>query len=139
MTLQEILLRVLAALLTGFTIGFERQWRHKMAGLRTNILVALGACFYVILSVQLTQQTGDVTRIIGQVVTGIGFLGAGIIFREGANIHGLTTAATVWCSSAIGCMAGAGFFPESLLATLAVLVVNIMLVPVDNWLSNRKT
>ena len=138
MALQDLLLRILIALLAGVLVGFERQWHHKSAGLRTNTLVAVGSAFYVILSVELTQYSGDVTRIIGQVVTGIGFLGAGIIFREGANVHGLTTAATVWCSSAIGCISGAGYLVEALIATATILLVNVALVPIDNWLSTRK-
>lgn len=138
MELLDLIFRILIALIAGMVIGFERQWHHKSAGLRTNTLVCMGAAFYVIISIMLTQESGDVTRIIGQVVTGIGFLGAGIIFREGANIHGLTTAATVWCSSAIGCMAGAGFFTEAAVAAVTVVGINIILVPVDNWLNNRK-
>ncbi len=121
----------------GILIGFERQWHHKSAGLRTNTLVATGAALFVLLSIELTLVNGDVTRIIGQVVTGIGFLGAGIIFKEGINIHGLTTAATVWCSSAIGCLAAAGYFTETLIATLVVLGINLLLLPLDKWLSNR--
>lgn len=138
MPIQDLLLRIFIALLAGVVIGFERQWHHKSAGLRTNTLVAIGSAFYVILSVELTQETGDVTRIIGQVVTGIGFLGAGIIFREGANVHGLTTAATVWCSSAIGCLSGAGYFSEAIIATVTIVAVNIALVPIDTWLNKRK-
>lgn len=138
MTLIEFSLRIGAALLAGIVIGIERQWHHKSAGLRTNTLVALGSALYVLLSISVTQEDGDVTRIIGQVVTGIGFLGAGIIFREGANIHGLTTAATVWCSSAIGCMIGAGLYFESAIATVTIVVVNLLLMPIDNWLNRKK-
>lgn len=137
MTLPEFGSRIGMALITGLVIGFERQWHHKSAGLRTNTLVAIGACLYVLISVELTQEKGDVTRIIGQVSSGIGFLGAGIIFKEGLNIHGLTTAATVWCSSAIGCIAAIGLFTESILATAAVLFVNLALIPLDNWLTRR--
>lgn len=77
---------------------------------------------------------GDVSRIIGQVVTGIGFLGGGIIFKEGVSVRGLTTAATVWCSSAIGALAAGGFFYETLLGTLAILAVNIILVPMNDFI-----
>lgn len=138
MGLQDLVYRILVALIAGVIVGFERQWHHKSAGLRTNTLVSIGAAFYVILSIQLTAQNGDVTRIIGQIVTGIGFLGAGIIFREGASVHGLTTAATVWCSSAIGCFAGAGYYVETGVATLTIVTINILLVPIDKWLNNRK-
>jgi putative Mg2+ transporter-C (MgtC) family protein len=137
MTTTDFILRLLAAALAGLLIGFERQWHHKSAGLRTNALVAIGAALYVLLSIGITQTNGDVTRIIGQVVSGVGFLGAGIVFREGANVHGLTTAATVWCSAAIGCLAAAGYYRETLISTLAVLIVNALLVPLDKWLSER--
>lgn len=137
MTLKDFIFRILIALVAGIVIGLERQWKRKSLGLRTTTLVSLGACLYVVLSIQITQETGDVSRIIGQVVTGIGFLGAGIIFRQGSSIHGLTTAATVWCSSAIGCLAGAGYFPETIIATLTIIIVNIFFVPIDKWLSKR--
>jgi putative Mg2+ transporter-C (MgtC) family protein len=91
------------------------------------------------LSIKITQSEGDVTRIIAQVVTGIGFLGAGIIFKEGINVRGLTTAATVWCSSAIGCLAAAGYFLETLAGTIAVLIINYFLMPIDKRLAERNT
>jgi putative Mg2+ transporter-C (MgtC) family protein len=138
MTISEFGIRLAAAFAAGLVIGLERQWHHKPAGLRTNILVTVGSALFVLLSINITQENGDVTRIIGQVVTGIGFLGAGIIFREGTNIHGLTTAATVWCSSAIGCTAAAGYYLETLLGTAAVVIINLLLVPLDNWLVKRK-
>ncbi len=138
MTTLEFTLRLLTALFSGMLIGIERQWHHKSAGLRTNTLVATGAAIFVLLSINLTQEQGDVTRIIGQVVTGIGFLGAGIIFKEGISVHGLTTAATVWCSSAIGSIAAAGYYIETLIGVAAIVSVNIILIPLDNWLSERK-
>ena len=102
MTKTEFTIRLLSALVAGFLIGFERQWNHKSAGLKTNTLVSVGAAIFVLISILVTQKgNGDVTRIIGQVVTGIGFLCAGIIFKEGLSVHGLTTAVTVWCCSAI--------------------------------------
>lgn len=137
MTITEFAIRIAAALLAGFLIGFERSWRRKSAGLRTITLVTIGSALYVILSISLTQNQGDVTRIIGQVVTGIGFLGGGIIFKEGVNVHGLTTAATIWCSSAIGCLAGAGYYAETLFATLIILLINAGLLVMDRYLENR--
>jgi putative Mg2+ transporter-C (MgtC) family protein len=138
MTSLEFTIRILAALLAGLLIGFERQWHHKSAGLRTTTLVSVGSAVYVLLSIIITQTSGDVTRIIGQVVTGIGFLCAGVIFREGLSVHGLTTAVTIWCSSAIGCLAAAGYYVETSIATFLILAVNLGLKPVDNWLINRK-
>ena len=137
MTNQEFTIRVLVASLAGMIIGFERQWQHKSAGLRTTTLVSLGSALYVLLSIIITQTRGDVTRIIGQVVTGIGFLCAGVIFREGISIHGLTTAVTIWCSSAIGCLAAAGYDIETFIATFLILTVNFGLKFVDKWLASR--
>ena len=138
MTTSEFIIRVLVALLAGVVIGFERQWHHKSAGLRTTTLVSFGSAIYVLLSIMLTQTGGDVTRIIGQVVTGIGFLCAGVIFREGLSVHGLTTAVIIWYSSAIGCLAAAGYYIETFIATFLILTVNLGLKSVDNWLTNRK-
>src|ERR1700761_2876399 len=95
------------ATLLGACIGFERQWRQRMAGLRTNTLVAIGAASFVIFA-SLVPGEGSPTRVAAQVVSGIGFLGAGIIVREGFNITGLNTAATLWCSAAVGVLAGEG-------------------------------
>jgi putative Mg2+ transporter-C (MgtC) family protein len=83
------------------------------------------------------KSNGDVTRIIGQMVTGIGFLCAGIIFKEGLSVHGLTTAVTVWCCSAVGCLAAAGYFKETFIATFFIIVINICLKSVDDWLTER--
>lgn len=138
MLLSEFITRLFLALFAGLIIGFERQWQHKSAGLRTNALVAVGSALYVLLSIIITEKGGgDVTRIIGQVVTGIGFLCAGIIFKEGLSVHGLTTASTVWCCSAIGSLAAAGYYSETVIATLSILGINILLRPLDDWLTNR--
>ncbi|MBV8651001.1 MAG: MgtC/SapB family protein, partial [Alphaproteobacteria bacterium] len=99
--LIEALGRLGLALVLGSAIGFERQWHQKMAGLRTNALVALGASGFVVFSA-MVGPAGDPTRIAAQVVSGIGFLGAGIILRQGINVHGLNTAATLWCSAMVG-------------------------------------
>lgn len=138
LTIQAFTIRVIAALFSGLLIGFERQWQHKAAGLRTNTLVAVGSALYVLLSIDLTQEQGDVTRIISQVVTGVGFLCAGVIFKDGFSVHGLTTAVIIWCNSAIGCLAAAGYFAETAIATAAVIGVNLTLKPVDQWLGSRK-
>jgi len=138
MTYLEFTLRVLVALLAGMLIGFERQWNHKTISLRTATLVSIGSALYVLLSITITQTNGDATRIIGQVVTGIGFLCAGVIFKEGFSVHGLTTSVTIWCSSAIGCLAAAGYYIETFIATFFILLVNVGLKSVDTWLTNRK-
>ena len=140
MSHSEFTLRLLVGLVAGLVIGIERELQNKPAGLRTNTLVATGAALFVLLSFNIAAKYGintDVTRIIGQVVTGIGFLGAGIIFKEGGDIYGLTTAATIWCSAAVGCLAGSGFFIEAVIGTVIIVSVNLLLIPLDKWLSNR--
>jgi putative Mg2+ transporter-C (MgtC) family protein len=116
------------ATLMGACIGFERQWRQRMAGLRTNTLVAIGAASFVIFE-SLFPDDGSPTRVAAQVVSGIGFLGAGIIFREGLHVTGLNTAATLWCSAAVGLLAGSGYPLQAALATMFVVLVNLTLRP----------
>ena len=123
------------ALVLGSAIGIERQWHQKMAGLRTNALVALGASGFVVFSVMVGQ--GDPTRIAAQVVTGIGFLGAGVILREGINVHGLNTAATLWCSAMVGTFAGGGYWAPSVAAAGFVIVTNLLLRPLVQRLNSR--
>jgi putative Mg2+ transporter-C (MgtC) family protein len=129
MTPLEIALRLGTALLIGAVIGFERQWRQRMAGLRTNALVSIGAAGFVIFS---TTVAGDnsPTRVAAQVVSGIGFLGAGVILREGINVRGLNTAATLWCSAMVGTFAGAGLLLASALAGTFVVGTNLFLRPI---------
>src|ERR1700674_4187548 len=107
-------IRLGLALIFGASVGAERQWRQRMAGLRTNALVAAGAAMFVMLTALTTRAADDSFRIAGQVVSGIGFLGACVILRNGLNITGLNTAATLWCSAAIGTLAGYGFFGSPL-------------------------
>jgi len=128
MHLDEAIYRMILALLCGGLIGVERQWHQKMAGLRTNVLVSVGAACYVLFAYRLTPP-GDVTRMAGQVVTGIGFLGAGVIMHEGINVHGLNTAATLWCSAAVGMFAGAGVMIEAALLATFVTLTNMILRP----------
>jgi putative Mg2+ transporter-C (MgtC) family protein len=123
--------RAIAALVLGAVIGLERQWRQRMAGLRTNALVALGAALFELFAVLLTGQHGvDPTRIAAYVVSGIGFLGAGVILRDGVNIRGINTAATIWCSAAVGVLAGAGFILEALIGAALVVLAHLLLRPV---------
>ncbi len=119
---------LIVALACGAVIGSERQIRQRMAGLRTNALVALGAAGFVIFS-QLFPNEVSQTRVAAQVVSGIGFLGAGIIFRDGFNVHGLNTAATLWCAAAVGLMAGAGAWSFAVLLTGLVVFINLGLRP----------
>ena len=116
------------AVALGAVIGFERQWRQRLACLRTNTLVALGAASFVVYE-NLFSGEANLTRVAAQVVSGIGFLGAGIIFREGLNVRGLNTAATLWCSAAVGVLAGGGALSYAALAAGMVIVVNLLLRP----------
>jgi putative Mg2+ transporter-C (MgtC) family protein len=134
--LLNFLLNIGTAMILGLAIGLERELRQHPAGLRTNSLVCVGAALFVSLSFQLAQE-GDRTRIAGQVVTGIGFLGGGVILREGLNIRGLSTAATLWCSAAIGTLAGAGLRVEAAVGSGAVLLVHLALRPVVKRLDAR--
>ena len=139
METSEFIFRLLAAMATGGIIGVERELSNKSAGLKTNMLVSIGASIYVLinLSIIAEQGEGDPTRIIGQIVTGIGFLGGGVILHRGANVLGPTTAATIWCSAAIGCLAGLGMYLEAGICTLAVLIVNFAFKKLDGWFDDE--
>lgn len=121
-------MRLATALLLGAMIGFERQWRQRLAGLRTNALVALGAAGFVVFSVTAAGNDSP-TRVAAQIVSGIGFLGAGVILREGLNVRGLNTAATLWCSAMVGTFAGAGLLLASVIAGGFVMLTNLFLRP----------
>lgn len=111
------------ATLLGYLIGIEREFHGKVVGTRTISLIALGTSLYVLMSP--TIFGGDNSRIIAQVVSGIGFLGAGIIFKDGDSVKGLTTAATVWCAAAVGGLCGFGMFAEAILGTVTIIAINI--------------
>jgi len=128
MTQIEFVIRLGVAFLLGSALGLERQWRQRMAGLRTNTLVATGAALFVMLSA-LTPGDSSPTRVAAQVVSGIGFLGGGVILREGLTVRGLNTAATLWCAAAIGALAGAGLLFHASVGAVAVLVANLLLRP----------
>jgi putative Mg2+ transporter-C (MgtC) family protein len=128
MTLIQFALHIVVAVLLGAAVGLERQWRQRLAGLRTNALVSMGAAAFVALSL-LVEPTADLTRIAAQVVSGIGFLGGGIILREGLNVRGLNTAATLWCSAAVGSLAGMGYLLPALVTALVVVAANVLLRP----------
>ena len=116
--------RIGMATILGYVIGVEREFHGKAVGTRTISLIAIGTSLYVLMSP--TIFGGDNSRIIAQVVSGIGFLGAGIIFKDGDTVKGLTTAATVWCAAAIGCLCGYGMYAEAIIGTVAVMIVNLL-------------
>jgi len=120
-----------AAFIFGTLVGAERQYRQRTAGLRTNVLVAVGAAAFVDLAMAITGPV-EATRVISYVVSGVGFLGAGAIMREGMNVRGLNTAATLWCAAAIGACAGADMIAHAALVTLFVIAGNTLLRPLVN-------
>ena len=125
-----------AAFIFGTAVGAERQYRQRTAGLRTNVLVAVGAAAFVDLAMSIAGPT-EAVRVISYVVSGVGFLGAGAIMREGMNVRGLNTAATLWCAAAIGACAGADMVAQAALVTVFVIAGNTLLRPLVNAI-NRK-
>lgn len=130
---------LLSALAMGGLVGIERQWRKQLAGVRTNALVALGAASFTLFAAILPNPGVDsVARVAAQVVSGIGFLGAGVIMRDGMTVHGLTTAATLWCSAAVGILCGAGLIDMAIMATSLILLVNLGLRPISRAIDAKK-
>lgn len=125
MTYQDFIVRIVVCFILSFIIGLERHLRGRAIGLRTNVLVALGSFLFVSMAVNV--PTNDEVRMAAQVVSGIGFLGAGVILRDGTNIKGLNTAATLWCNAAIGVMCASGILLESAIGTFFILISNILL------------
>jgi len=120
--------RAALAVTLGAVIGLERQWRQRMAGLRTNALVALGAALFELFAVLLAGERGaDPTRIAAYVVSGVGFLGGGVILRDGVNVRGINSAATIWCSAAVGLLAGGGYLAEAVVAAVLIVGINVLL------------
>ena len=131
----EFIIRLLTASIAGGALGIERESSNKSAGLRTNMIVSVGAAIYVMISAVLLEgsTTGDPSRVMGQIVTGIGFLGAGVILHQGSSVKGLTTAATIWCSAALGCLAGFGMYWELAASTVLIIIINTVLRKADFW------
>ena len=127
----DYLVGLVAAVVFGALIGVERQWRGHPAGLHTNALVALGSAAYVIVGVLVGDPSGP-ARVAGQVVTGIGFLCAGVIMHEGATVRGINTAATVWCAAAVGVFAGFGMILWAAAVTVLVVLANVVLHYVEH-------
>ena len=133
LTHSELMLRLLLAAGLGAAIGVEREYRRKPAGLRTNILIGLGAALFTIVSIQIGGTGATPDRIAAQVVTGVGFLGGGAILRSGHNVQGMTTAVTIWVNAAIGIAAGTGQFAMAAEATAITLVVLAILGPIEGY------
>jgi putative Mg2+ transporter-C (MgtC) family protein len=131
------LVKLLLAMAVGGAIGAEREFHDKLAGFRTMIFICVGSTLFTILSVKLPGEH-DPARIAANVVTGIGFLGAGAILRDGGRIVGLTTAATIWLVAALGMGIGVGQYAFVLLATLVVLVVLAAFPKLEHWIDNQR-
>jgi len=135
MDIFEFVNRIGMALLCGLIIGLERQWRQHPAGLRTNALISLGSCLFASLSTLVVDSSP--TRVAGQIVTGVGFLAGGVILRDGLSVKGLTTAATVWCTAAVGTLTGCGFLLYAFFSTICVLFLNFVMHPLSEWIDNK--
>jgi putative Mg2+ transporter-C (MgtC) family protein len=126
--------RLLLALILGACVGAERQWRQRAAGLRTNTLVCFGAAAFVDLSLTVVPNS---TQVIAYVVSGVGFLGAGAIMKDGGNVRGLNTAATLWCSAAVGACAGAGEMLDAVFVAVLLIAINSVLRPLSRYIDQR--
>lgn len=132
-------LRVILATIAGLAIGYERELQGKGAGLKTNALVALGAAIFILMSVKFQDEKYvDITRVLGQIVVGIGFIGAGTILEKKRKIKGLTTAATVWCSAATGCLAGFGMYTELAIISGLILIINLVFGYVEHQMIEKE-
>ena len=132
MPIEVFIFRLACALVAGIVIGTQRELKQRQAGLTTNSLVAVGACIFILISESVIMNAkvaggpvnNDNLRVLSQVVTGIGFLGAGVIMKNGLTIHGLSSAATIWCSAAVGCLCGYGMWLEALVAVAVIIFIN---------------
>ena len=151
--MSQYLISLICSVILGFSLGLERELTNKQAGLRTHIFVCLGACVFTLLSIYgfptfaigdnviLAQATGirDTSRVAAQIVTGIGFIGAGTVMKNGASVHGLTTASTLWIAAAIGMACGAGHFDIAICTTVLSVLVLISIKWIEkNILAKRK-
>jgi putative Mg2+ transporter-C (MgtC) family protein len=134
-TLAEFLTRLAVAAILGVAIGFERQWRQRSAGLQTSSLVSVGAALFTLLDAII--GAGDSTRIVAGIVTGVGFIGGGVILRTGLGISGLNTAATIWASAAVGALAGFGLWREAALGAGGIIFLNLVLTPLAEAIDVR--
>ncbi|MGL5084842.1 MAG: MgtC/SapB family protein [Clostridium sp.] len=136
MTIREFIIRLSAACILGMLIGLERQYRQRKAGIHTNVLVCVGSCLFVMFS--LLDGTGDNTRVAAQVVTGVGFLGGGVILREGLNVKGLNTAATLWCTASVGVLCSGGYILFAIIGASMIIISNLILRPLGRMLYRLK-
>ena len=146
MPIEVFIFRLACALIAGILIGAQRELKHHQAGLTTNALVAVGACVFILISESVIMRAiasggpvnNDNLRVLSQVVTGIGFLGAGVIMKNGVTIYGLSSAATIWCSAAVGCLCGYGMWREAGIAVAVILLINWGLKGIENMYKKRR-
>lgn len=157
MELKFFIFRLACAILCGIVIGIERKMRQRSAGLVTNTLVAVGACLFILISESVILASihsatpemlanarggalvnNDNLRVLSQIVTGIGFLGAGVILRDGFTIHGLNSAATLWCAAAVGCLCGYGLWQEALISAVTIALINWILKLVEQFMDKPR-
>jgi putative Mg2+ transporter-C (MgtC) family protein len=134
----ELFLELALAAVLGGLIGFEREWKDKPAGLRTNILICMAAVLFAEISQRAAVNGGDPGRIAAQILTGVGFLGAGTILHQKGGVVGLTSAATIWMVTAIGVTLGFGAYLDAMLATVLVLVVLAGLQRAEDWIKRKR-
>ncbi|QNG19210.1 MgtC/SapB family protein [Rhodococcus triatomae] len=140
MELTVVLARAGLALLLGALVGGERQWRSRTAGLRTNALVSLGSAMFVVMGAySFDGADADPTRVAAQIVSGIGFLGAGVIMKQGASVSGLNTAATLWAAAAVGALSGSGMYLPAVVGAVGIMVTNTVLRPVGRMMDRHPT
>ncbi len=145
MPITTFIFRLACALIAGIIIGTQRELKQRQAGLTTNSLVAVGACLFILLSESVIMHAiasggpvnNDNLRVLSQVVTGIGFLGAGVIMKDGLTIHGLSSAATIWCSAAVGCICGYGLWREAGIAVVVILLINWGLKSIELFIKKK--
>jgi putative Mg2+ transporter-C (MgtC) family protein len=135
MVWYQFAIRLATAFVLGALVGVERQWRQRQAGLRTNCLVAIGSAMFVMMGGLISGADGSQGRVAAYVVSGIGFLGGGVILKEGFSIRGLNTAATLWCTAAIGTLVGLGRIGFAFLGTLAILGAHLLLRPLASQIN----
>lgn len=138
MNILDDVLPILFSVIVGGIIGIEREYQLKSAGLRTMILVTLGSCIFTMLSMNL-GETGSPDRIAANIITGIGFVGAGVIFKEDNRVSGLTTAVTIWICAALGMTIGAGYYQEATIGSLVVFLLLIMFKYIQNVIDRIST
>ena len=138
--LPYFLPRILVATACGAIIGIDREFKLKVAGIRTFILICVGSALLTAISYLISEHTNsDPTRIIGQIITGIGFLGAGVIFKSEDKVIGVTTSAFIWVVSAIGILAGMGAIWTPIILTLGLLIISLIFESIESYIKKLKS